>query len=71
VVKLRTRSKKGDQFRFIGQDGSLGYRNGQVYRLYFKVAGDGHIIAFSLEDAETHSCPYTVAGFMENWELVK
>ena len=48
--------------KFIGEDGSLGYRKGEVYRLVI----DGNKIR------EPRPCPYSsVEAFLANWEPVE
>lgn len=46
---------------FVGENGSMGYRNGDVYELL--IAGNDVI--------EPHPCPYTVAGFLANWRQIE
>jgi hypothetical protein len=51
-------------FRFKGEDGSLGYRKGRIYRL--KITG-WQIICIQLP----YRCPYdSWELFFENWEKV-
>lgn len=45
---------------FVGEDGSMGYANGQTYNLVI----EGNTIRWP------HPCPYTVEGFLANWRLV-
>lgn len=48
--------------RFIGTDGSLGYRNGEVYDLTMK----GNRIVLPTP------CPYSsVEAFLRNWQVVE
>jgi len=53
--------------RFIGTDGSLGYRTGQVYRLDVRRA----IFTDKPSIRSPYACPYgSWAAFWANWELV-
>jgi len=53
--------------RFIGQDGSLGYRTGQVYHLDVRRA----IFSDKPHILRPRPCPYSSwAAFWANWELV-
>jgi hypothetical protein len=46
--------------RFIGEDGSMGYEHGMLYRL--KVQGNAVV--------EPTPCPYsTIEGFLKNWSV--
>jgi hypothetical protein len=53
------------RLRFIGRDGSLGLRHGQVYRLSVRPwREDGVYITFPVP------CPYdTDEAFWRNWEI--
>ncbi len=54
-----------DLFKFIGEDGSLGYENGRIYLLFVIGSKQPTIIT-------PHYCPYdTWEKFLDNWERVK
>ncbi len=53
-----------DLFRFIGEDNSLGYREGQIYQLHV-IGGVSPIVVLPFY------CPYkTYEVFFYNWERV-
>lgn len=54
------------KLRFIGMDGSLGLKKDNVYKLHAKIEG-----GFIRLNIFGKSVPYTIMGFMENWETVK
>lgn len=57
-----------DLFRFIGEDGSLGYRKGKIYML--ELRGRGMTELGVIIDAPVR-CPYSSwEAFFENWERV-
>jgi hypothetical protein len=61
----RTRSER--PMRFIGEDGSLGYRHGQLYELRF-VEDDRHFVTIERIDG-TGRCPYaSMNAFLRNWD---
>lgn len=56
--------------RFIGKDGSLGYRTGQIYRLIERPYKN-YPIAISQPDG-SGLCPYSsLESFNKNWEDIK
>ena len=56
--------------RFIGTDGSLGLRNGAMYKVKLITAGKYLIATINTEFCGKISCPYgSVQAFAKNWEL--
>jgi hypothetical protein len=56
------------RYRFIGEDGSLGYRHGRIYRLVLAVPGHGWPIEI-IDGGQF--CPYdSEEAFSRNWEPV-
>lgn len=57
--------------KFIGEDGSLGYRHGQVYELYVYPTGPKYAITIQRRDG-SGTCPYTsVKAWRRNWEPIE
>ncbi len=60
--------------KFIGEDGSLGYKNGREYILEVEATSGfktGHTIEISREDGGGF-CPYkNIETFLENWTDIK
>lgn len=55
-----------DLFKFVGEDGSLGYEKGKVYLLHLMGSVSSPAILLP------HYCPYdSWELFLENWERVK
>lgn len=54
------------KLRFIGNDHSMGLRKNEVYILCGKIS-DGYICL----EIDGYEVPYTINGFMANWEIVK
>lgn len=57
---------------FVGKDGSMGLRNGRVYKT--KIWSDKRYIWVTAKIGifEDVSCPYeTIIAFAKNWELVR
>lgn len=65
-----------DLFRFIGEDGSMGLRNGRIYLIrigvewqdkFFKTMPTTHFVGRN----SNAMCPYeSWDSFLENWERV-
>lgn len=54
-------------FKFKGRDGSLGYKNGELYNLTVIFSGTPITI---VRDDGTGTCVYSnIVKFMENWDL--
>lgn len=49
---------------FIGEHGSMGYSRGSYYRLRV----EGQWIE-PIGESKARKCPYTLEGFLANWEL--
>ena len=64
---------KNRKYKFIGMDGSLGYRKGQIYNLKIRIPmaheyNAGWIIIIQ----SPNFCPYrTIEAFLDNWEYVR
>lgn len=54
------------RLRFIGRNGSMRLQKNRVYTLLCKI--DGRHIYLNINGL---AVPYTISGFMENWETVK
>lgn len=53
-------------FRFIGEDGSLGYRHGQDYSLSVRIGGEKDDVEIILPI----KCLYSsIESFLRNWEI--
>lgn len=61
--------------KFIGEDGSMGFRNGSIYSLRTEIKKDsflGRKAWLCIEDVR-HGfvCPYSsLEAFLENWKIV-
>ena len=54
------------QLKFIGQDGSLGLRHGEIYKVDILSVGN-RINAY----IDSKFCPYdSLSAFMKNWEEI-
>lgn len=60
-------------YKFIGQDGSMGFTNGTTYPLQFWVAdfqGLPHLYAYWVNSKDIPAIPYaSLRSFLQNWEL--
>lgn len=55
--------------RFIGEDGSMGYRKGQEYELRLVSPGTIGVLAVQRTSDGGGLCPYGSEGaFLRNWE---
>ncbi len=60
------------QARFIGLDGSVGYRHGQTYSLLAETNPNGPEIVIKMSDSGSGRCPYdNVLAFLKNWADVQ
>lgn len=53
--------------RFIGKDGSMGFKNGEIYKLKSKCANNKIIVKTTNDKL---FCPYkSIESFLRNWEI--
>ena len=56
------------RYKFIGKDGSLGYRTGKIYWLIVNVYFDGYVQMSPL-NPRRNPCPYSnIDLFKANWK---
>jgi hypothetical protein len=54
--------------KFKGQDGSLGYKHGEVYNLHMAIALNKLIITLP---TGSNLCPYgSMKAFLQNWDVL-
>lgn len=60
------------KFKYIGENGSMGYKNGQVYDIE-PIPFSPYPFAIQTSEPDgTEACPYSgFQKFFENWELIK
>lgn len=60
------------QARFIGLDGSIGYRYGQTYSLIVETSPHGPEVVIKMSDSGSGRCPYDNAlAFLRNWDNIR
>nr|DAH62621.1 MAG TPA: hypothetical protein [Caudoviricetes sp.] len=53
--------------RFIGKDGSMGFKNGEIYKLKSKCVNNKIIVKTANDKL---FCPYeSIESFLRNWEI--
>lgn len=58
------------KLRFIGTDGSMGLRHGEIYKVQIFSSGE-YIVVKIFRGKEPYGCPYSsLAKLCENWEDV-
>lgn len=58
------------KLRFIGTDGSMGLRNGHVYKVNVRSSGKYIIVFIEKNFLHRMECPYgSPQAFAKNWEL--
>lgn len=58
------------QAKFIGEDGSMGYKKNTVYKLSIYSTLGTYDFAIKRLDG-TGFCPYSIEGFLANWTNIK
>lgn len=57
------------KLRFIGTDGSMGLKHGEVRHVRVLSSGDENLITVTWYDGKFRSCPYSsLNSFCANWE---
>lgn len=58
------------KLRFMGEDGSMGLRNGEVYETRIFIKGEFLWVEWKVNLFAVKSCPYSsTKAFAQNWEL--
>lgn len=58
------------KLRFMGEDGSMGLKNGEVYETHIFIKGKFLWVEWKVNLFAVKSCPYSFTkAFAQNWEL--
>lgn len=58
------------KLKFIGEDGSMGLRTGEVYDIRIFIKGECLWVEWKVNLYTVKSCPYiSTQSFAQNWEL--
>ena len=58
------------KLKFIGEDGSMGLRTGEVYDTRIFIKGECLLVEWKVNLYTVKSCPYiSTQSFAQNWEL--
>lgn len=58
------------KLKFIGEDGSMGLRTGEIYDTRIFIKGEYLWVEWKASLYSVKSCPYTsTQSFAQNWEL--
>jgi hypothetical protein len=58
-----------EAMRFIGEDGSMGYKHGEIYNLYIYPHWFGYRIVVEPVGKPSMRCPYrNIFTFLQNWQ---
>jgi hypothetical protein len=69
-MKIRTIEEAKMKLKFIGEDGSMGLRTGEVYDTRIFIKGECLWVEWKVNLYTVKSCPYiSTQSFAQNWEL--
>lgn len=58
------------KLRFVGEDGSMELKNGEVYETRIFIKGKFLLVEWKVNLFSAKSCPYSsTKAFAQNWEL--
>jgi hypothetical protein len=69
-MKIRAIEEAKMKLKFIGEDGSMGLRTGEVYDTRIFIKGECLWVEWKVNLYTVKSCPYiSTQSFAQNWEL--